>query len=135
MDAVSYLLNHDFPGNIAELEAMLERAVIMAPQDGMIRTHHLLSVADLHQPCFFRVSDEGALVHSDGDGDATDVGVQTERLLRGKFNIEEFETELIRRAVAQANGNLAQAARLLGLTRPQLAYRYARLKGEPCEEA
>ena len=126
MDAVSYLLNHDFPGNIAEMEAMMERAVIMAPAEGMIRTHHLLSVADLQPPSFFRVS-EGALVAAD---DSTDVEAQTEKLLRGKFNLEAFEAELIQRAVAQSQGNLAQAARLLGITRPQLAYRYARMKGE-----
>lgn len=130
LDAVSYLLNHDFPGNIAEMEALMERAVIMAPADGMIRTHHLLSVADLHQPSFFRLSDGGALVHADQGDEATDVAVQTERLLRGKFDLERFEAELIQRAVAQSRGNLAQAARLLGLTRPQLAYRYARIKGD-----
>lgn len=130
MDAVSYLLNHDFPGNIAEMEALMERAVIMAPAEGMIRTHHLLSVADLHQPSFFRLSDAGALVHAEQGDEATDVAAQTEKLLRGKFDLEAFEAELIQRAVAQTRGNLAQAARLLGLTRPQLAYRYARIKGE-----
>ncbi|KUR76765.1 sigma-54-dependent Fis family transcriptional regulator [Novosphingobium sp. Fuku2-ISO-50] len=130
MDAAGYLLSHDFPGNIAELEAMMERAVIMASDDGMIRTHHLLSVADLHQPSFFRVSDAGGLVHSDQPDTAGDMAVQTERMLRGQFNLEAFEADLIQRAVAQAQGNLAQAARMLGITRPQLAYRYARLRGE-----
>ncbi len=130
MDAVSYLLSHDFPGNIAEMEALMERAVIMAPAEGMIRTHHLLSVADLHQPSFFRLSGAGGLVHADQAGEAVDVAAQTEKLLRGKFNLESFEAELIQRAVSQAQGNLAQAARMLGITRPQLAYRYARIKGE-----
>lgn len=130
MDAVSYLLNHDFPGNITEMEALMERAVIMAPADGMIRTHHLLSVADLYQPSFFRLSDAGALVHAEQGDETLDMAVQTEKLLRGKFDLEAFETQLIQRAVAQTRGNLAQAARLLGLTRPQLAYRYARIKDE-----
>lgn len=129
MDAVSYLLNHEFPGNIAELDAMMERAVILTPANGMIRTNHLLSIADLHQPSFFRLSEGGALVHGDeGGGGVTDVMAQTEKLLRGGFSLEDFEADLIRRAVAQANGNLAQAARMLGLTRPQLAYRFARLE-------
>lgn len=130
MDAVSYLLNHEFPGNIAEMESLMERAVIMAPADGMIRTHHLLSAADLHRPSFFRVSDAGALVHADQAGGITDVDVQTEKMLRGRFNLETFEADLIRRAVSQSQGNLAQAARMLGITRPQLAYRYARLKSD-----
>lgn len=128
MEAVSYLLSHEFPGNLAELDAMMERAVILAPVHGAIRTNHLLSVADLHRPSFFRLSDAGGLVSSDAP-EATDMAAQTEQLLRGRFNLEDFEAELIRRAVAQADGNLAQAARMLGLTRPQLAYRYARLSG------
>lgn len=128
MDAASYLLNHEFPGNIAEMETLMERAVIMAPADGMIRTHHLLSIADLHQPSFFRVSEAGALVHAEPD-ESTAIGAQTEKLLRGNFNLEAFEADLIQRAVAQANGNLSQAARMLGITRPQLAYRYARIRG------
>eukprot|EP01037_Dinobryon_pediforme_P017782 gene17782-18001_t len=128
MDAASYLLNHEFPGNIAEMEALMERAVIMAPAEGMIRTHHLLSVADLHRPSFFRVSDAGGLIHAGKEDDATDVAAQTEKLLRGNFNLERFEAELIQRAVSQAQGNLAQAARMLGITRPQLAYRYARIE-------
>lgn len=129
MDAASYLLNHDFPGNIAEMEALMERAVIMAPADGMIRTNHLLSIADLHQPTFFRVSEAGALVHAEPE-ESTAIGAQTEKLLRGNFNLEAFEADLIQRAVAQANGNLSQAARMLGITRPQLAYRYARIRGD-----
>lgn len=129
MDAASYLLNHDFPGNIAEMEALMERAVIMAPADGMIRTNHLLSIADLHQPSFFRVSEAGALVHAEPE-ESTAIGAQTEKLLRGNFNLEAFEADLIQRAVAQANGNLSQAARMLGITRPQLAYRYARIRGD-----
>ena len=130
MDALSYLLNHDFPGNIAEIDAMMERAVILAPTEGMIRTGHLLSEADLHQPTFFRLSGKGELVHTNDRDDLTDVDTQTERLLRGDFCLASFERELIQRAVAQADGNLSQAARMLGLTRPQLAYRYNRLQNE-----
>lgn len=130
LDAASYLLNHDYPGNIAELESMIERAVIMAAEDGYIRTDHLISAADLHGPTFFRVSNAGELVHASSPPDANDAAMQTERMLRGKFNLDAFEAEMIRRAVSQSQGNLSKAARLLGITRPQLAYRYARMKPE-----
>lgn len=131
VDAVSYLLNHEYQGNITELEAMIERAVILAIEGGAIRTSHLLSAADLNPPSFFRLSEGGALVHSGADaggaGPGEDIDRQSERMLRGQFNLEEFEAELIRRAVAQTGGNLSQAARLLGITRAQLAYRHGRL--------
>jgi transcriptional regulator with GAF, ATPase, and Fis domain len=41
-------------------------------------------------------------------------------------SLEAVERRLMEEAVARAGGNLAAAARLLGLTRAQLAYR---LKG------
>ena len=45
---------------------------------------------------------------------------------------QQAESKLIEAAVKRANGNLSAAARLLGLTRPQLAYRLGRLgESEP----
>ena len=39
--------------------------------------------------------------------------------------------DLMREAVQRAGGNLAAAARTLGLTRPQLSYRLSRLQERP----
>lgn len=38
-------------------------------------------------------------------------------------SLDEIETLLLRRAVDRAHGNVAAAARLLGITRPQMVYR------------
>lgn len=130
VDAVGFLLNQDYPGNVTELEAMIERAVIRAPDHGAIRTSHLVSPADLHQPSFFRVSKGGELVQSENATLEDQEEWQTEQLLRGKFDLEQFEAKLIRQAVARAEGNLSKAARLLGITRAQLAYRHGRLHGD-----
>jgi transcriptional regulator with AAA-type ATPase domain len=43
--------------------------------------------------------------------------------LSGKITLEQANTLLAEAAVEKANGNLSAAARMLGLTRPQLAYR------------
>lgn len=128
-EAVSYLLAHDYPGNVVELEAMLGRAVIMAGEGGVIQLSHLLSAADPSPPSFFRVSRDGALVHPAVSDPLLDLEAQTEQMIRGNFSIEAFESELVKRAVTQAGGNLSKAARLLGITRAQLAYRYARIAG------
>ena len=125
-EAMGYLLAHDYPGNIVELEAMLGRSVIMA-SDGVIQISHLLSAADPNPPTFFQLAEDGTLVHPAASDPLLDLDAQTQRMIRGNFNIEDFETELVRRAVAQAHGNLSKAARLLGITRAQLAYRYARV--------
>lgn len=129
-EAMGYFLAHDYPGNVVELEAMLGRAVIMAPEGGVIQISHLISAADPGAPTFFRVSEDGSLVHPGSSGSPIDLDTQTRQMIRGKFNIESFEAELVKRAVTQAQGNLSKAARLLGITRAQLAYRYARVKSE-----
>ena len=38
-------------------------------------------------------------------------------------SLDEIETMLLRRAIDSARGNVAAAARLLGITRPQMLYR------------
>lgn len=38
-------------------------------------------------------------------------------------SLEEIETMLLRRAIDAAQGNVAAAARSLGITRPQMLYR------------
>jgi two-component system, NtrC family, response regulator HydG len=123
MDAVGYLLTHEFPGNVAELESLIERAVILAADGEAIQIAHLQSPADLYSPTFFRVSQSGQLERFGSEQQASEI----EQILRGTRTLEEIENELILKAVAQCDGNLSQAAKLLGLTRPQLAYRYRKL--------
>ena len=43
------------------------------------------------------------------------------------MTLDQVEAMLLETAVDKANGNLSSAARMLGLTRPQLAYRLKRL--------
>jgi transcriptional regulator with GAF, ATPase, and Fis domain len=42
------------------------------------------------------------------------------------MSLEGIESMLLREAVERSSGNLAGAARMLGLTRPQLTYRLKR---------
>jgi len=125
MDAVGYLLTHELPGNVAELESLIERAVILAAEGAAIQLTHLQSPADLHSPTFFQVSQTGQLERFGSEQPSADI----ESILRGTKTLEEVETELITKAVTQCDGNLSQAAKLLGITRPQLAYRYRKITG------
>ncbi|MBA1148351.1 helix-turn-helix domain-containing protein, partial [Ectothiorhodospiraceae bacterium WFHF3C12] len=52
-----------------------------------------------------------------------------DRLLSETESLEDLESSLIERAVERARGNLSQAARMLGMTRPQLAYRLKKHRG------
>lgn len=44
-------------------------------------------------------------------------------VLDSGISLDAFEQRLLQHAVERANGNLSAAARLLGMTRPQLNYR------------
>ena len=122
--AVGYLLSYDFPGNIAELESMIERAVILASENGVLDVTTLAASIDA-KPHFLGLSERGLLIPLGGSDPRHDDGA-LDRLLASDFDLESFERQLIDRAVAQADGNLSRAAKQLGLTRAQLAYRYRR---------
>jgi DNA-binding NtrC family response regulator len=81
------LLQHRFPGNVRELDHVLERAVLMA-QDREIRT-----------------SDLGL----------TAVGVESRNV--EEMSLEEVEAFLIKKALARNDGNARKAAEALGLSR------------------
>ena len=63
-----------------------------------------------------------------------------EAVLNGVHTLDQVEAMLIETAVDKAHGNLSAASRMLGLTRPQLAYRLKRLNEaaasrQPAEDA
>jgi DNA-binding protein Fis len=51
-----------------------------------------------------------------------------EAVFNGVLTLDQVETMLLETAVDKAHGNLSSAARMLGLTRAQLAYRLKRLQ-------
>lgn len=126
-DAVRFLLTHDFGGNITELESMFERAMILTDKRELIGVSDLALPTDFESPNFLSVSPVGKLIQR-SSVDSNKESLETvDGLLDDDFDLEVFETQLIDRAVEKANGNLSKAAKLLGLTRPQLAYRYRKL--------
>mgnify|MGYP005996602367 FL=1 len=49
-------------------------------------------------------------------------------LLKSGVNLDELESMLLLQAMEQSDGNISKASRLLGITRPQLAYRLKKLE-------
>ena len=103
-DAQAALLNYSYPGNVRELENMLERAVTLC-SSGKIRERDL----SLRNP-----STEENDHSSPG---TTDLGNQ----------IESVQRQAIVEALQKARYNKTAAARLLGLTFRQLRYRIKKL--------
>jgi two-component system, NtrC family, response regulator len=92
-DALALIDNWGWPGNVRELENRIKRAVIMA--DGK-----LVTAADLD-------------FSSGSDGEAHDY-------LNLRAAREAADRVAIRRALAQSEGNISVAAKLLGVSRPTL---------------
>ena len=108
-DALVLLKSAPWPGNVRQLENVIERAVIIA--EGPV-----LTVEDL-PPDLLQ-----AAIHEDVPGPEPEhefpLGVQAERQER-----ENREREQLVRALASTDGNKAEAARLLGLARSTLVSR------------
>ena len=93
-DALTAIDRWSWPGNVRELENRIKRAVIMA--DGK-----LVTAADLDLPGGGEEEDDGA-----------DINLRAVR--------DRSDSKAIRRAIARTEGNISNAAKLLGISRPTL---------------
>ncbi|MFL9477252.1 phenol degradation transcriptional regulator MobR [Acinetobacter baumannii] len=100
-----FMQQYEWPGNIRELENLLERAVLLTDDQQLIKLNAIFPQIK-HDP-------EQAITIE------TDFG----QLLQPEFNLEEHERQLILTALKKANHNVSEAARLLGITRAALDYR------------
>lgn len=131
--ALQSLLNYKWPGNIRELENMIERGIILTDNNrsidmqaffpSLIEPSHPLNLKSQQdrQSCSLVQIQAPAQKQAQTD-------LIKEVLERPAFNLDEFEQNLLQQAMQQTAGNVAQAARLLGLTRPQMAYRLKKHK-------
>ncbi len=84
------LMNYDWPGNVRELENAIERAVVLGSSE-------LILPEDLPESLLEKAGPAGSDANAFHDA------------------VRETKKQLIVNAVEQANGNLSEAARLLGL--------------------
>ena len=97
-EAHQALRDYEYPGNIRELKSIIERALIESGGRTIEESHlHLLN--------------ERALVQSNSA--AAPVGRTSDNL---PLNLEQAEIELVKRALAEAEGNVSKAAQLLGIS-------------------
>ncbi len=125
--ALHALRSYAWPGNVRELENLVERSVILADAGQPVDVAHLFPdganappAAPAHQ-----LQPSGRL----GQAQAPACHAQLlAQLLAQPLDLPALETQLIEEAVARHQGNLSAAARLLGLTRPQLSYRLNKIR-------
>ncbi|RJP20325.1 MAG: sigma-54-dependent Fis family transcriptional regulator [Candidatus Omnitrophota bacterium] len=101
-EAMDRLMKHRWPGNIRELENLIERAVVLA-------RGNLISTRDLPSN-----------IQPDSD-DTNEIQVQSDRTLPEL--VADLEKTLIQQALLKSDGNQSQAARSLGITERNLRYK------------
>ena len=118
--ALKMLRDFHWPGNIRELENILERAVVMAAGPK-------IDVADIR----LDIAAPGGSQTGAAPSAAASEGSAVLFLPQG-MTLEQYEDKLIKEALQRAGGNKSQAARLLGLSRNALRYRLSKI-GVPDE--
>ncbi len=108
---------HSWPGNVRELAHELERAVVMDGTEAPLDFPHL-------------PGSEISAQEKDSQEDWLSAGWT---FPEEGFDLEEAILRLIRKAIAQADGNVSAAARILGVPRDYLRYRLEKGK-EPESE-
>jgi Nif-specific regulatory protein len=104
--AIDLMMAYHWPGNVRELENCMERAVILST-DGVIHSYHL----------------PPSLQASDGS-EAKSTGPLKEM-------IENIEREIISEELKRCKGNMAKAARALGITERIMGLRIQKYHIEP----
>jgi Transcriptional regulator containing PAS, AAA-type ATPase, and DNA-binding domains len=92
--AINKLVNYTYPGNVRELQYVIERAVIMA--DNEIKADDIVF---------------SPIEHIRPDEPAPSLP---------SHNLEDLERSTIERVIEKHNGNISRAAKELGLTRTAL---------------
>ena len=103
-EVLSLLENYYYPGNVRELENIIERAVVIAPTDEI--TVECLRPEVRNPELAFEMM-------KDSEGFSADIDIS--RGVNFYDEVRRFEIDLIRRALDQTGGHQSRAARLLGL--------------------
>ncbi|SAM31524.1 sigma-54-dependent Fis family transcriptional regulator [Pseudomonas sp. 1 R 17] len=120
MRALKVLLRYDFAGNVRELQNLIERGLIASDEGQPIDLVHLFRNEPMPADPY-GLDDHGSL--SNSAPPPCLALFDTLGQLEPGFSIEGLESRLLNEALQRNAGNLAAAARLVGLSRAQFAYR------------
>jgi DNA-binding NtrC family response regulator len=110
-EAAAALTSYSFPGNVRELKNLIERALIASGGKAIERQH-----LQLGESAIAAVPLEARAASPAASG--------------LPLNLDEAEQVLIQRALEQTGGNVAEAARLLGVNRSRIYRRFPQAAAE-----
>src|SRR5262249_19775251 len=109
-EALKILMEYEWPGNVRQLESVIERALLLGESD---------QIVPAARPAAVRAG-----LTTRGDGLALQIP-------EAGIDLEALERNLILKALEKTDGNVTRAARLLGLSRRTLQYRLEKIQGAP----
>ncbi|MCG7920548.1 MAG: sigma 54-interacting transcriptional regulator [Candidatus Thiodiazotropha lotti] len=121
--ALRALKNYGWPGNIRELENIIERGVIITANDTHIDLPNLFPELSVEPAATAQTKTSTLEDSSNPQSSGLTFDRMLDQILDQNIPLGTVENRLLDRAVERARGNLASAGRMLGLTRPQMAYR------------
>ncbi|PZU19710.1 MAG: sigma-54-dependent Fis family transcriptional regulator [Shinella sp.] len=124
--AMDALLAYDFPGNIRELQNLIERGVIFAEPGGQIDIQHLFTAGEVSPVLPQWLSPEGRITVKSPLAEFTGTAPIPAQI-SSPADLATAESTLYQHAVHLAGGNISAAARSLGMTRAKLEYRMRKL--------
>jgi len=108
--ALKILADYDWPGNVRQLESVIERALLLGEGPQIMP------------------EDLPAAVRAGITAPPGPMGIE---FPESGIDLEALERSLIVKALEKAGGNVSRAARLLGLSRRTLQYRLEKMQGSP----
>ena len=124
--AIHALIAYDWPGNIRELENIIERGVILAPKGEPIALCHLFTAGETVTSVVLGLAAGGNLSNlaiQNQTANGFDLADFSNRAIEHKTDLAAVEEALVTAAMQKAGGNITHAANHLGITRSQMVYR------------
>ncbi len=124
--AMQAMMDYDWPGNVRELENLIERGLILTDNGEEISSQSLFPTLD-HSNGGQTLQD-GQLIETEELKEQEAAEHWINAALNSCESLEEIERKFLDYALGKARGNVSSAARILGISRPTLAYRIKKLE-------
>ena len=124
--AMAMLMAYSWPGNVRELENMVERGVILTENNRAIEIESFFpSLTEPTHPLNI-INHQGEIEPEIPDLKLTDEQLAA-RVIENGVSLDQLEKLLLEKALKQTDNVVSGAARLLGITRPAMAYRMKKM--------
>ncbi len=124
-DTLRRFAAYQWPGNIRELENILERGVILAENNARIESTHICLGMPYPTDAFMVIGKDGSLEPGAACPDVLEDLLT--RMMQSGIDFETLEKQLLDKALQKAGGNVLETARMLGISGPQCRYRLKKL--------